>query len=367
MAKNVFRRFTKSALIVINILIALLFWIACLSPYINPAHWWMNGFIGLIVPYLILVLLFFLLFWLMAKPRMAWIPLLALAAGWQQINVVFAWHAGAGFARKKQDTAVRIIDWNVRSLNGISKNRDITKLIPNEIASSILKMHPDIICLQEFNNASGADNIRLFSKEFKYHYFSRDYQRLNGTYQSGCIIFSKLPIIDSGKLNFPVAESLIYADVLKGADTIRIFTTHLQSFKFKKSDYDDIEKIRDQDEESLSASRSVMRKMKLAFSRRGIQANMVREELNKSPYPFIICGDFNDVPNSYTYFHIKGNSQDAFLKKGFAIGRTYIALAPTLRIDYILPSPEFEVKQFDMIDEDLSDHIMLVTDLILKK
>jgi endonuclease/exonuclease/phosphatase family metal-dependent hydrolase len=94
---------------------------------------------------------------------------------------------------------------------------------------------------------------------------------------------------------------------------------------------------------------------------------MVREELNKSPYPFIICGDFNDVPNSYTYFHIKGNSQDAFLKKGFAIGRTYIALAPTLRIDYILPSPEFEVKQFDMIDEDLSDHIMLVTDLILKK
>ena len=55
------------------------------------------------------------------------------------------------------------------------------------------------------------------------------------------------------------------------------------------------------------------------------------------------------------------------MKKGFAIGRTFIALAPTLRIDYILPGNHFEIKQFDMVDEDLSDHIMLVTDLLLKK
>jgi endonuclease/exonuclease/phosphatase family metal-dependent hydrolase len=73
------------------------------------------------------------------------------------------------------------------------------------------------------------------------------------------------------------------------------------------------------------------------------------------------------VPNSFTYFRIRGERQDAFLKKDFGIGRSFIALAPTLRIDYILPTLHFEVKQFDMVDEDLSDHIMLVTDLVLKK
>ena len=367
MAKNIFRRATKATFIAVNGILSILFLIACLSPYINPANWWMNGFTGLIVPYLILAEIFFIIFWLMAKPKLVLIPLVTLALGWQQINVVFAWHPGAGFSKRRHDAVLRIVDWNVQSFNGLSKNKETQKLIPNEVAASILKLQPDVICLQEFNNASNADNISLFKKQYPYYYFSRDYLRANGTYQSGCVIFSKFPIIDSGKVKYPVAESLIYADILKGEDTIRIFTTHLQSFKFKKADYDDIEKIKEQDDETLSASKSVMRKMKLAFSRRGIQANMVKEEMDKCSYPSVICGDFNDVPNSYAYFHIKGDRQDAFLKKGFAIGRTFIALAPTLRIDYILPGNHFEIKQFDMVDEDLSDHIMLVTDLLLKK
>lgn len=367
MAKNVFRRATKTLLVTINVIVSLLFLVACLSPYVNPARWWLNGFTGLIVPYLLLVLIFYVIFWLLAKPRMVWIPLLTLALGWQQIIVLFAWHPGAGFSKRRHDNILRIIDWNVQSFNGLSRIPDVKRRIPNEMAASIQKLQPDVICLQEFNNAKHADNISLLSKTYRYHYFSKDYQRTNDHYESGCIIFSKFPIIDSGKINYPVAESLIYADIVKGEDTLRIYTTHLQSFKFKKADYTNLEKIRDQDDETLAASKSILRKMKLAFSRRGIQANIVSEEMKKSPYPSVICGDFNDVPNSYAYFHIKGDKQDVFLKKGFGIGRTFIALAPTLRIDYILADKRFEVQQFDMIDEDLSDHIMLVTDLLLKK
>jgi len=106
--------------------------------------------------------------------------------------------------------------------------------------------------------------------------------------------------------------------------------------------------------------------MKLAFSRRGVQSDLVRAERDKNLLPALICGDFNDVPNSYTYFNIKGKWQDAFLAKGFGIGRSFLSLAPTLRIDYILADAHFSVRQFDMIDEDLSDHVMLVTDLRLK-
>ena len=367
MAKNVFRRITKSILISINAVASLLFLVACLSPYISPANWWINGFTGLIFPYLVLAMILFTIFWLLAKPKLVWIPLLTLVLGWQQIQVMFALHPGAGFSKKRHDNILRIVDWNVRGFNGLSKNLEIKKFIRTEIATSILKLQPDVICLQEFNTANNTDNISLFSKQYKYHYFSKDYQRTSGNYQAGCIIFSKFPIIDSGKTQYPIAESLIYADILKDADTIRVYTTHLQSFKFKQADYTDLEKIIEQDDEGLKASKNIFRKMKLAFSRRGVQANMVKEALDKSPYPSIICGDFNDVPNSYTYFHIKGERQDAFLEKGFAIGRTFIDLAPTLRIDYILPSGKFEVKQFDMVDEDLSDHIMLVTDLLVKK
>ena len=80
----------------------------------------------------------------------------------------------------------------------------------------------------------------------------------------------------------------------------------------------------------------------------------------------IFCGDFNDIPNSYTYYKIRGDMQDAFLEKGFGIGRTFTALSPTLRIDYILASKQFSILQFNRVTKKYSDHYMLVADLSLK-
>jgi endonuclease/exonuclease/phosphatase family metal-dependent hydrolase len=59
--------------------------------------------------------------------------------------------------------------------------------------------------------------------------------------------------------------------------------------------------------------------------------------------------------------------QDAFLRKGFGMGRTFSALAPTLRIDYILATRQFKVLQFNRLVKNYSDHYMLVADVTLKK
>lgn len=367
MAKNALRNFTKILLIGINVLVSCLFLLACLLPNISPSSWWMMGLLGLMVPYLVLVLILFLIGWLIIRPGLSLLSLLPLLAGWQQLSVMFAWHTDSAFKSEKADAAIRLVDWNVQSFNGMSQNRTLKKLAAGEAVASILKQEADIICLQEFNHAKNSDNILLFADKYPYHFFSHDYQGSRSGYQSGCIIFSRYPIIDTGRIPYPVAESLIYADIIRGKDTLRIFTTHLQSFKFQKSDYEDMEKIQNQEDENLAASRSLLRKMKLAFQRRSVQADMVRNTLRKSPYPTILCGDFNDVPNSYTYFHIRGGWQDAFLQKGFGIGRTFVSLAPTLRIDYILADRHFEVLQFDRMDENLSDHYMQVSDLVLKK
>ena len=243
-------------------------------------------------------------------------------------------------------------------------------MVRTELVESILKLNPDIICLQEFNHTynsaththTQANNIVLFTPTHPYYYFSKDYKTANG-YTSGSIIFSKFPILDSGRLRFPKGESALYIDIEKGGDTIRIYTTHLQSFKFKKNDYDNIDKVESNDSAVLAASKSVFEKMQPGFKKRAIQANSLKEWLSKSPYPSVLTGDFNDVPNSYTYFTIRGSRQDAFLQKSFGIGRTFVSLAPTLRIDYILPDQSFNVNQFELEDEGLSDHFMLVSDL----
>ena len=369
MAVRVIRKVVKKVFIIITSSIAGLFLLSCLQPFLNPAHWWFMGFLGLMVPYLVFLLVFSVFFWWVIRPVYSLIPILALVIGYQQLSVLFAVNRNYTFIEKKQAGHIRLVDWNIRSFEGLSNQNEKKKFDRVSVAEVILSQNPDIVCLQQFNHSDGQNNLGLFSKRFPYHYFSKDFERSNLGYLAGSIIFSRFPLVDSGKLKYPgkLGESLIYADVATGEDTIRVYTTHLQSFQFDEKDYQGMEQIKNTDDKALDASLNLIQKMKRAFTRRGQQAQIVRRALDSSQHPSIICGDFNDVPNSYTYYHIRKNWQDVFLKTSMGIGRTFLALAPTLRIDYILPDNNFKIHQFDMVDEGLSDHLMLVTDISLDR
>lgn len=372
MASSFFRKYTKRFFLYLNIAVALFFLLGCLTPFINPVSWWVIGFLGLLMPYLIIILILFVFFWLFTKPLFSILPLLCLVIGYTQIKAVFAFNASYLFSENKKTFNIRIVDWNIRGFEGLS-GKAKKKLVKADIVNNILDLKPDIICLQEFNHSDKrgieSKHLNLFAKNYPYYYFSKDISKDNGFYESGSVIFSRYPIVDSGKISFagPNAKSLIFADIVHNNDTIRAFTTHLQSFKFTHRDYANIEKIQREPDETLSSSRGVLRKMKSAFIKRGKQAELVRNELNKSPYPSFIAGDFNDVANSFTYFHIKQNWQDAFLETNFGIGRTFVSLAPTLRIDFILVDNRFKIHQMDLLDEEFSDHVLLVADISIKK
>lgn len=370
MAKNFIRKFTKRSFLIITIIFCSLYIIAWLVPYLNPQTFWPLSFLSLTVPYLFFILLFALIFWLIAKPKYSIIPLVSLLVCYKQAASTFALNFGNNIASDSSKN-IRIISWNVANMYGLSKEANIKKHDRQELADLILNQKPDVFCLQEFNHSytqgAGADNIGLFTKQYPYYFYSEDFNKQHGFYTSGSIIFSKYPLINKTKLKYngPFAESLIYADVVKGKDTIRVFTTHLKSFGFNEQDYADMEKIKEQKGETVEASKNLLSKMKTAFTSRAAQADIVKKASLQSPYPSVVCGDFNDVPSSYAYYTIRGERQDAFLKQGLGIGKSYIALAPTLRIDYILPDNNFTITNFDMIDENLSDHAMLVSDMHL--
>jgi endonuclease/exonuclease/phosphatase family metal-dependent hydrolase len=369
---NIIRKTVKRILLVLTIITCIMYLLTLLVPYLNPQHWWLIGFLGLTFPYLFFLLIFIFFFWLIIKPKFSLIPLITLLFGIKQISVTFAAHFTANDLSRKPANTFRIISWNVANMYGLSNNKEIKQHNRTELAQSILDLEPDVICLQEFNHSytqgENADNIGLFSKQFPNYFYSKDFNKENGYYTSGSIVFSKYPIIDSGKIDYPGSfkGSLIYIDIKVNNDTLRIFTTHLQSFGFNNADYTEMNKIKQRDEKSIEASKNIFIKMKAAFTNRGMQADIVHGQTDSVIHRSIICGDFNDVPTSYTYFHIRGKRQDAFLENGLGVGKTYNALAPMLRIDYILPDTSFSIKQFGMVDENLSDHAMLVSDLKLK-
>ena len=341
----------------------------CLIPYTPLPYVAYLSIDATLFPYLLLINFLFIIFWLIVKPKFVLITLLFFIISWKQINSLIAIHPLHNFKFfKNSQKDIRIASWNIRGFNG-NVNKNSLKEVKQNIVFTIEKYNPDIICFQEFNTNNVLNNqIALFKKKYPYHYFSKDYLGNNTMYQLGCIIFSKYKIVDSLKVNFPKAESLIKIDILHDLDTISIFTTHLQSFKLKSDDLNTIDDLTNTKKISFQNSKQLLKKLFVANKMRYVQSEIIVEQLKKSKHPFILTGDFNDVPNSFTYQNIYKNvGGDSFIESSFGIGTTYNSLFQTLRIDYILYDSHFISKQFALVDKDLSDHNLLIADLSLKK
>jgi endonuclease/exonuclease/phosphatase family metal-dependent hydrolase len=369
------RKFTKRFFIFLNFLVCLLFLIACCNSFLHPDKWWFISLLAFFFPLFLALLLVFLFFWIFISPRYALISGVCLLLGWQNIHAFFGFSlAGHDFTRK-DSTCIRIMTWNVRRWDEFNTKKIGTAGHRLPMLELVGKQRADILCLQEFYEPadSGKSNIRYIRNQlqFPYYFFWRDFHFHFNKYETGIIIFSKYPIVGTSRTYFNAdtimkTESLISADINVNGKVIRVFTTHLQSVLFKSKDFRNLEIIRNADDSILQASRSLAKKLRDALGLRGYQADTVRKQLDASPLPLVICGDFNDVPNSYTYFHIRGNLQDAFISKCFGIGRSYIYISPTLRIDYILPSRDFIVQQTMKLSSPFSDHHAVITDLQLQ-
>jgi endonuclease/exonuclease/phosphatase family metal-dependent hydrolase len=374
-----FRNFSRRLLIVTNGVAIVLFLFACANALLHPGKWWFISLLGLIFPLLLLIVTAFFILWLFfpAQRRWAWYSLIALAIGWPNVHVFMSFHPFSSFQPEKAPHSLRIMTWNVRSWDEFITKKPGQSGHRSSMMDFIAAQQADVLCFQEFfeshNPRELPSNIPYIMQQlhYPYYFFSRDYRRYDGVYEAGVILFSRYPIIDSLLIRYArpdglrATESLIAADLKVDKDTIRLFTTHLQSVLFHSKDFHDLEIIKDMDDSILQASRSIVKKLRYAFRHRADQALEVRDELDKSPYPAVICGDFNDVPNSYTYFTIKGGRRDAFIAKGFGIGRSYTHISPTLRIDYILADPTLDILQCRTFPLPYSDHHPVVADLRL--
>ncbi len=368
------RTIAKRIFIISHIGIAALFLLSCANAFLHPEKWWFFALLGLAFPYLLILVIVFLLLWTLFRSRWAFLSLAALLLGFTNIRALIAFHPGE-FSTVKKEHTIRVLTWNVRWFD---EQKRITKgAYPSrkQMLAFIKEQDPDILCFQEYfeTNKVNYSNFKDIQKmNYPYCYKVIDYGRKGGPLEVGVAIFSRFPIVDSMRIRYPgpvqlrAAESLISCDIKAGEQTIRVFNTHLQSVLFQKQDYERLRMIRTADDSILDASKSIVKKLKQGYTSRGAQVDIVREQLDKSPYPVIISGDFNDVPNSYTYFHIRGNRQDAFIAASNGIGRTYADIAPTLRIDYIMPDERFEVIQCKRFVLPYSDHYPVLADLHLK-
>ena len=373
---RILRKVSKKFFILSNIVLAIAFLLVCCTGFLSPGHYWYIAVLGVGCPFIVLFLFLFIFFWWFFKSRWAFLSIIVLLLGWAQVHALFGFHLFSSFDMAKKPGALRVMQWNVSRLDQMNPKRPGGNF-RKPILAFIGKMNPDVLCMEEFlesNNPREFDeNIPYFTDSLKYpyHFFARDHRRWDGVYEHGVIIFSKYPIVDtlrirySGPDSLRAAESLIHTDIDVNGQRMRVFATHLQSLRFDGNDYTVLRTIRKGEDGAMNKSKEVLKKFRQAYFLRSKQAELVRREMDDSPYPAILCGDFNDVPNSFTYSKVKGDRTDAFLSAGFGIGRSFASLSPTLRIDYILADQKIEVLQFKKTKLYYSDHYPLVADFML--
>lgn len=374
MAKPFFRRVTKRFLIICNVVAAICFVLGSFVKYFNPEHWWFVGLLTLSLPYILFFLIVFFICWLLAKKIWMLISLLAIAFCWKAVQNIIPFNLPRQFKQQKNANSIRIMSWNVAHFNILEhKTHPEGKL---KMFDLINQYQPDVACFQEM--VAGDDDRAInylgdFKRqlEFSGYYYSYNIRLdFDQAHHFGIIVFSRFPIINKKTISLPPNDynSIFqFVDLVINDDTVRVFNIHLQSLKFSLDNLKYLHNPRRYKDETITESKSIISKLKRGFLKRSAQSDRVRVEIDKSPYPVIVCGDFNDVPNSYAYSTIGDGLQNAFVEKGFGFGRTFLGISPTLRIDNIFADKNFTIEQFSRISKRLSDHFPLVADVSINK
>ncbi|UYQ92940.1 endonuclease/exonuclease/phosphatase family protein [Chitinophaga horti] len=367
---NLFKTIIRRLLLWVNVALAAGLLFSAYAQYIRPNKFWPAGFAGFAFPFLLALCAGFLVLWLFYKGKKRYYIFISLGAILLSMKAILqSW----AFHPFHSSPAPSELNFTVMSFNcsmfGMRDYQD-NPALRLKMYEMLQDERPDILCMQEFYSNDDPTKLHNFDSvrirgEYPHHYFSKDFTRWD-TWHFGTALFSRYPIVSAQTIALQggaETENMIRADVVIGGDTVRILNAHLKSYQFNQSDYSSLGAVNSGD---LKQGRGVAGKMKATFRIRAMQADIVASEVARSPYPVIVTGDFNAIPVSNTYRTIRGDMKDAFLECGFGFGRTFASLAPTLRIDYILPDKRIHVKDFRINRRFRYEHFPITATLNLR-
>ncbi|RYM33568.1 hypothetical protein ERX46_11565 [Brumimicrobium glaciale] len=330
------------------------------SSVIPPQKFWFLQLFGLAYPALLVATILLTILNFLMNRRLAF-SILVLFVG----TFTHAKYFGIDFKSPDltsySEKEIKVMSFNVRLF-------DAYKFLTPELVDSkgafteLFKSEsPDILSIQEY--AEDESNKRIISPEeikkaggFKYHTTTMTLE-LKKMF-SGQAIYSKYPIIHSEIISDSTQTiRSLFADIVKGKDTIRVYNCHLESIRFQKDEYSLFDTEVASTKTYSSRIKGLVSKLKKAYPLRADQAQKIIDHVLTSPYPVIINGDLNDPPTSYAYSMFNKHFKDAFYEGSLSMTRTYAGKVPAGRIDYIFHNEGFAAVSFKTWKEKvLSDH-----------
>jgi len=348
---------------ILNLIAIIALLLVYLSPYVHPDISTLPALSGLGFPLILAINILFFLVWMIARKKVALLSLVVILLGWNSISGLIQFNSHKDVS--KEEKAIKILSYNIQ--NFYHANISSTKYLKDfdnktRIIDFLTEQDADIICLQEVLHDKGNNSgfINDLEKKLNCPYsYHKNYFQSNNKYIEAIITFSKYPIIRSDNLVYEKKTIALFHDIKIADDTLRLYNLHLASIHFRKDEYDFISDMGSGKEkkEIKENTLKIMGKLNDAFKKRGHQSDILSAHINSSPFPVIICGDFNDTHTSYSYHQIAKNLNDAFKESGKGFAKTFAGENfPSLRIDHILHDPAYQSLNFTRHKIKLSDH-----------
>ena len=326
--------FLEKFIFLVNSILAVLFLISLVIPYIKPSIFPYFSILSLFSPLIILINILFIFYWIAKLKKQFLLSVLILLIGYNSVLTFINFSNNSSYMTENK---VSIISYNVRLFNlynWIDENN-----IEDQINSFLVDKSPDIICLQEYRG----NIIDLPNYPYRFEFLR------GNNIKYGQVIFSKFPILNKGSVDFSsMSNNAIFVDLKIHNDTIRFYNVHLQSFALENEiDLSTINTIQ---------KKEIVTNLSNTFITQQRQVDVLRNSIDNSPYKNVLSGDFNNTAFSYTYKNLINGFKDSFMLKGNGLGITFNYNFIPLRIDFILVDDNFRVNQFKTYKINLSDH-----------
>lgn len=338
-----------------------------IAPHVSPERSEALALLAYGYPYIILLCLVSFVITVFSRQwKIVLIYVLVFLIGWNLHLSYFA----MGSEKTVEQTDLKIMTYNVRNFDLYEQLNFPKEQARDRIFEFLAQEQADILCFQEFFHEERPRKFVTYQKiaeltGLPYHAQSMTADNKKTVF-FGCVIFSRFPIVNSGKLDIESKASnhCVFADVVKDNDTIRFYNFHIGSISFQADEYALFEDL------EMNLSESDQQKGKRLIKRfleasivRAIQLERILTHAKESPYPTILCGDLNDTPSSYAYRQLQSQYFDAFRETGRGLGKTYRGKMPANRIDYIFYDKHFEARRTAVQKDLLSDHLALIGEI----
>lgn len=336
--------------------------------WINPNTWAIPAVLCLTFPFLWFVTLIVTLLWAVFSKEKVTATVCGtclLVTLPQLLNV-----SPVSFPSKPKDDekTFKLLTYNMaNAVNMDSINPGYSRSV-----SYVINSDADIVCLQEYFDIK---HLRQQSSQITY----AQTDSLNKIYPYQIYwenlesrILSKYPIeyVTSTSRRTKRYFNFIIGRIDIDGYSVHIMDVHLSSYNLDKEESRIAANIKETPEELLNEeqNRSLYRKLRSAFSTRAGVAEEVAQIADSIPGPLIVCGDFNDVPNSYAWRTIKdAGLDDAYTSAGFGPMITFNANHFLFHIDQIMYRPDVGMRPYDIKRGYIrsSDHYPVIADFAI--